>query len=225
MNLEKYRQIFFDETTEDLNTLESLILRVEESPFDKEAIRSIFRLFHRLKSSSAMMGLTHFSELSHRAEDLLSLINEAKIAIGKSVTSLLLSVVDTMRRLITEAETGNIAGFNPEELLEKLKDLSKEEGKEEKGLSLQNISDLKEISPEVPAVQIHQGLNVVRINEAERSDRHGRRVDFNHLGIGQGDPSSGSYLFIERYTDCESPHHQRKTQGWKTIAEYTCPAP
>lgn len=170
MNLEKYRQIFIDEATEDLNTLESLILQVEEHPSNKEAIRTIFRLFHRLKSSSAMMGLTHFSELSHRAEDLLSLINEDKIAIGKSVTSLLLSVIDTMRRLITEAETGNIAGFNPEELLEKLENLCHEERTEEKGLSFQNVSDLKENSPEVPAIQIHQGLNVIRINEAELND-------------------------------------------------------
>jgi len=170
MDLKKYRQIFLDETTEDLNTLEGLILRVEEIPSDKESVRSIFRLFHRLKSSSAMMGYTRFSELSHRAEDLLSLIDEEKIVMDKSISTLLLSVVDTLRRLIMEAESGNIVGLDLEELLERLKGYSIGRREEGTRLSSPNVSNPGESVLEAPATPIHQGLNVVRIDEGELND-------------------------------------------------------
>ncbi|MBI5194289.1 MAG: chemotaxis protein CheA [Nitrospirae bacterium] len=123
MNLDKYRQIFFDETSEELNSLESLVLETEKTPFDIDAINSIFRLFHRLKSSSAMMGLHNFSELSHQAEDLLSIIKEGKISADKTVISILLSVIDAMRKLINMAESGNLAGFQPDELISQLNEI------------------------------------------------------------------------------------------------------
>src|SRR3989338_10572981 len=122
MDLEKYRQIFLDETTTEINSLESRILRIEAATSsnigaDIEALNVIFRLFHRLKSSSAMMGLNNFSELSHRAEDLLSLINKGIVTVDESVVTMLLSVIDTMRNLITETESGDTGGYNTEQLL------------------------------------------------------------------------------------------------------------
>ncbi|MBI5756142.1 MAG: Hpt domain-containing protein, partial [Nitrospirae bacterium] len=123
MNIEKYHKIFFDETSEELNSLENLLLDIDRVSSDIESINSIFRLFHRLKSSSAMMGLNNFSDLSHHAEDLLSGVKEGRIDIGESVTGALLSVVDTMRRLIKEAESGNITGYRSDDLLIRLKEI------------------------------------------------------------------------------------------------------
>ena len=123
MNVEKYRKIFFDEASVELNSLENLLLDIDKVSSDIESINSIFRLFHRLKSSSAMMGLNNFSDLSHHAEDLLSGVKEGKIDIGESVTGALLSVVDTMRHLIREAESGNITGYRSDDLLARLKEI------------------------------------------------------------------------------------------------------
>ena len=117
MNIEKYHQIFVDETSEELNKLENLILCIRDVTSDLESVNSIFRLFHRMKSSSAMMGLNYFSELSHRAEDLLSLINKGIVTVDESVVTMLLSVIDTLRNLITETESGNTGGYNTEQLL------------------------------------------------------------------------------------------------------------
>lgn len=174
MDLEKYRQIFIDETTEELNSLENIILSIEKIPSDAEAINSIFRLFHRLKSSSAMMGLNNFSELSHHAEDLLSLIKDGKLDSGKSVVSTLLSVIDTMRQLIREAGSGNIAGYKPVDLLARLKQICngthrKDAVPEGQSLSSQKM-DIKDASADISAANIHHGLNVIRINEAELND-------------------------------------------------------
>lgn len=181
MNLEKYRQLFFDETSEELNSIENFILKIKETPSDTEILKSIFRLFHRLKSSSAMMGLTNFSELSHRAEDLLSRINDGEIRVGESIVNTLLSVIDTMRSLIREAESGNTAGDRPDDLLGQLKnmcaDMSRTNTAPEAKIkdpsqanatpatTLPNKNDVK-----VEGDKIHHGLNVIRIDEAELND-------------------------------------------------------
>ena len=126
MNTEKYRQIFVDETSEELNKLENLILCIRDVTSDLESVNSIFRLFHRMKSSSAMMGLNNFSKLSHRAEDLLSLINKGIVTVDESIVTMLLSVIDTMRNLITEDENGGTGRHKAEELLAQLDNICKE---------------------------------------------------------------------------------------------------
>lgn len=174
MNLEKYRQIFFDETSQDLNSLETLILKTEQVSSDIDAINSIFRMFHRLKSSSAMMGLNNFSELSHHAEDLLSIIKEGEIVAEPQVISILLSVIDAMRRLITMAESGDMEGFKPDGLLSELQNICNEAkinftAPAESELPCQK-EESKVTNNDISVTQPHHGLNIIRIDESELND-------------------------------------------------------
>jgi len=176
MNIEKYRQIFVDETSEELNKLENLVLCIRDVSSDLESVNSIFRLFHRMKSSSAMMGLNNFSELSHRAEDLLSLINKGIVTVDESIVTMLLSVIDTMRNLITEDENGGTGRHKAEELLAKLDNICKEadspafhpepvSGSPEKEiLKVQNDTGLEKTG------KMPVGLNIIRIDEADLND-------------------------------------------------------
>ena len=176
MNIEKYRQIFVDETSEELNKLENLILCIRDVSSDLESVNSIFRLFHRMKSSSAMMGLNYFSELSHRAEDLLSLINKGIVTVDESIVTMLLSVIDTMRNLITEDENGGTGRHKAEELLAKLDNICKEADSpafhpepvsvspEKEILKVQNDTGLEKTG------KMPVGLNIIRIDEADLND-------------------------------------------------------
>ena len=173
MNLDKYRQIFFDETSEELNSLESLVLETEKTTSDIDSINSIFRLFHRLKSSSAMMGLHNFSELSHQAENLLSIIKEGKLSADPSVISILLSVIDSMRKLIRMAESGNLEGFKPDDLFSKLQNIcTVAENNAVTMKTDENIpsGNIKEAPGDVSVSQPHHGMNVIRIDESELND-------------------------------------------------------
>jgi len=176
MNIEKYHQIFVDETSEELNKLENLILCIRDVTSDLESVNSIFRLFHRMKSSSAMMGLNNFSELSHRAEDLLSLINKGIVTVDESIVTMLLSVIDTMRNLITEDENGGTGRHKAEELLAKLDNICKEADSpafhpepvsvspEKEILKVQNDTGLEKTG------KMPVGLNIIRIDEADLND-------------------------------------------------------
>ena len=181
MNIEKYRQIFIDETSAELNKLENLILEIDNASSDIESVNSIFRLFHRLKSSSAMMGLNNFSNLSHHAENLLSMINEGSITMEDTVVAMLLSVIDTMRTLVRESETGNITGNKPEELIEEINEVCRI-AKSRINMPAGNdlvpddnkiqdiVSPVPSVSNESESGKIVHGINIVRINEAEMND-------------------------------------------------------
>jgi two-component system chemotaxis sensor kinase CheA len=181
MNIEKYRQIFIDETSTELNKLENLVLEIDKASSDIESVNSIFRLFHRLKSSSAMMGLNNFSDLSHHAENLLSMINEGSITMEDTVVAMLLSVIDAMRNLVREAETGNITGNKPEELIEEIDEVCRiaksrinmpagDSPVPDDNKTQDNASPVPSVSNESESGKIVHGMNIIRINETELND-------------------------------------------------------
>src|SRR4030066_1283613 len=177
MNIEKYRQIFVDETSEELNKLENLILCIRDVSSDLESVNSIFRLFPQVKSSSAMMGLNYFSELSHRAEDLLSLINKGIVTVDESIVTMLLSVIDILRNLITEDDNGGTGRHKAEELLAQLNNICKGVDSPAFQPEPSSVSPGKEVLKQVQndgglekADKMLSGLNIIRIDEADLND-------------------------------------------------------
>lgn len=177
MNIEKYHQIFVDETSEELNKLENLILCIRDVSSDLESVNSIFRLFHRMKSSSAMMGLNNFSEISHRAEDLLSLINKGIVTVDESIVTMLLSVIDILRNLITEDDNGGTGRHKAEELLAQLNNICKGVDSPAFQPEPSSVSPGKEVLKQVQndgglekTGKMLSGLNIIRIDEANLND-------------------------------------------------------
>ena len=187
MNIEKYRQIFVDETSEELNKLENLILCIREVSSDLESVNSIFRLFHRMKSSSAMMGLNNFSELSHHAEDLLSMINEGSVKVDESVVTLLLSVIDTMRNLISESENSDTGGYKTEELLAQLNQICRETKSTADALNQQG-NDNTVCHPEL--VSVSQRKETLKQVQNDKDDKGGNEGFEN-----RNNPAGGKMLF------------------------------
>jgi two-component system, chemotaxis family, sensor kinase CheA len=71
------RQLFFENAQELLQTLNEQALRLEQSPGDVEAIRSVRRAVHTLKGDAAACGYRELSELAHELEDVLTLDSAA----------------------------------------------------------------------------------------------------------------------------------------------------
>lgn len=70
-------EIYLLETNQLLDQSDAILLSAEqEMVFSKESINGIFRVMHTIKSSSAMMGLSGLSTLTHRLEDLFVVFRE-----------------------------------------------------------------------------------------------------------------------------------------------------
>ena len=66
------RELFFETAQELLQAMNDDALRLEQSPADNEAVRSLRRSIHTLKGDSAACGFTELSNLAHALEDALA---------------------------------------------------------------------------------------------------------------------------------------------------------
>jgi len=81
---------FLEEAHDTLEQWESACLSLEQSP-SAEILNSLFRSAHNIKGSSRSVGLLAFSQLVHRAEDVISLLKSGDIAVSSSIVEALLN--------------------------------------------------------------------------------------------------------------------------------------
>ena len=91
---------FISEATEQIDSIEALLLEIEESPQDKELLNSLFRCAHTVKGSAGIFGLNRVVEFTHHIETLLDKMREGLIPFGPHIGTLLLQCNDQMRYLI-----------------------------------------------------------------------------------------------------------------------------
>lgn len=71
MDMSKYRELFLSETREHINSLNQLVVTLEQEPGNRETIDALFREAHSIKGMAATMGFNSTARLSHHLEDLL----------------------------------------------------------------------------------------------------------------------------------------------------------
>lgn len=76
-SMEPMIEVFIYETTTLLEQLDEILLAAEKSQhMTGENVNEIFRVMHTIKGSSAMMGLSGISNLTHHLEDMFFIIRE-----------------------------------------------------------------------------------------------------------------------------------------------------
>jgi len=117
---------FIHEATEHLDNVNSKLLVVESSPADEEAINSLFRAFHTIKSLSGFLELTELHAVVKEVENLLSGARKGAIAMNTAVIDVLFSAADAARKMTEELKknpskkTGLITQSGLEAVLEQV---------------------------------------------------------------------------------------------------------
>jgi two-component system, chemotaxis family, sensor kinase CheA len=101
--MSELRQLFFESAGELVQKLNDEAMRLEKSPGDGDAARSLRRTVHTLKGDAAACGFRELSELSHEFEDVLTLENTASAA---SVPEIALRAADVFAALLEAYRTG-----------------------------------------------------------------------------------------------------------------------
>ena len=65
------KELFFQESREMLDDMESFLLTLEKNFSDEETINSLFRAIHTIKGSSGMFALIEIEKFTHLVETLL----------------------------------------------------------------------------------------------------------------------------------------------------------
>ncbi|MDF3024288.1 MAG: CheA kinase [Alphaproteobacteria bacterium] len=116
---------FLAETHEGLVELDNALVLFERNPGDDELLSKIFRVFHTIKGSCGFIGLERLGTLAHRAEDILDLVRERKLAITPDFITALLGAVDRIKTLSTTLEkTGQEPQGSDEDILSLMNDVA-----------------------------------------------------------------------------------------------------
>lgn len=111
LDMSQYLDLFMQEAEEQLEILESELLKLEEDP-SQERMQVIFRAAHTLKGSSRAMGFAHFAELTHEMENVLDQLRAGTLTVSSEIADCLLAGIDSLSQMKESigAGTGDACG-------------------------------------------------------------------------------------------------------------------
>lgn len=95
---------FVTECTDLVDSAESALLDLEESPNNEELINTVFRAFHTVKGTSAFMGLDPISEYTHSVETLLSMVRDGELPFDMACADITLESIDILKKMLGVVE-------------------------------------------------------------------------------------------------------------------------
>ncbi|WP_440054352.1 chemotaxis protein CheA [Pseudoalteromonas sp. T1lg65] len=100
IDLSQFFEVFFEESFEGLDVMESELLNLTPGSEDMETINTIFRAAHSIKGGSGTFGFTAVSDFTHVLETLLDQIRDGRRQLTAEHVNLLLQSVDCLRALL-----------------------------------------------------------------------------------------------------------------------------
>lgn len=112
MDINQYLEIFIEESKENLQTMNSNLLYLENNPEDNNALNDIFRVAHTLKGMAATMGFNNIANLTHEMENVLDYIRKDSMEVNVHIIDLLFECFDELEAYINNIQTTGQEGGN-----------------------------------------------------------------------------------------------------------------
>ncbi len=113
--------LFFLEVDDRIEALSAKLLEIEQRPGDVELLRDVFRDWHTIKGSSAMVSLEPMTQLAHAAEDLVGQLREGTRSATGPVIDALLAALDALREIASQAQNDRVIRLVLTPLYERLR--------------------------------------------------------------------------------------------------------
>ena len=115
MDLSQYLEIFIDETTEHLQTLNEQVLVLEEEPDNIDTVNEIFRAAHSLKGMAGTMGFKRMQRLTHDMENVFSTIRDGKMSVTPDLVDVVFKCLDAIEEYLDCIKETSDEGENDNE--------------------------------------------------------------------------------------------------------------
>ncbi|MEO2281338.1 chemotaxis protein CheA [Pseudoalteromonas pernae] len=100
IDLSQFFEVFFEESFEGLDAMETELLNLTPGDTDSETLNTIFRAAHSIKGGSGTFGFTSVSDFTHVLETLLDQIRQGQRELTSEHVNLLLQSVDCLREML-----------------------------------------------------------------------------------------------------------------------------
>ncbi|MCZ6581496.1 MAG: Hpt domain-containing protein, partial [Nitrospirae bacterium] len=114
IDLSRFQETFFEESSEHVETIETGLLKLEHRPEDLELLNQVFRAAHSIKGNSGMFGFTAVGELTHKMENVLDGLRNNEMEVTEQIIDLLLQALDGLKSLL---EVARGSGTSDEEAI------------------------------------------------------------------------------------------------------------
>ncbi len=100
MSLDAVLQTFYVEAQEHLESMESVLLKIDDGECNDEMLNDIFRSAHTIKGSAGIFGLDHIVNFTHVVENVLDRARDNKIAVEKELVDIIFKCRDHIKSLV-----------------------------------------------------------------------------------------------------------------------------
>ncbi len=95
---------FLVESFENLEQVDRDLVELENDPGDRARLDRIFRAVHTVKGTCGFLGMERLERLTHAGENLLALLRDGTLTANSATASLLLELMDAMRRILARIQ-------------------------------------------------------------------------------------------------------------------------
>ena len=107
IDMAQFHQVFFEESFEGLDVMESGLLGMDPGAVDDETINAIFRAAHSIKGGSGTFGFSDVAGFTHVMETLLDEMRDGRRPVTQAAVEALLRSVDVLREMLTATRDGS----------------------------------------------------------------------------------------------------------------------
>jgi two-component system chemotaxis sensor kinase CheA len=100
LDLAKYRRIFLEEATDHLGEISHALLALEKELAGVEAIDTLFRMAHSIKSMAASLGFDPIAELAHKMEDRMEGVRREGRVRDQDELALLFKALESLESMV-----------------------------------------------------------------------------------------------------------------------------
>ncbi len=104
--LEELKQMFLEECLENVELLESGLMRMGDGESDSDTLNEVFRAAHSIKGGAASFGYQAMSELTHHMETLLDEMRSERRPVVSDDVDLLFEGLDIVQAILQQSQSG-----------------------------------------------------------------------------------------------------------------------
>ena len=95
--MSQFYQVFFEEASELLAEMETLLVSMDVSAPGQEDLNAIFRAAHSIKGGAGTFGFTDMTEITHVLETLLDRLRKGELALRNEMVDAFLQASDVLK--------------------------------------------------------------------------------------------------------------------------------
>ncbi len=106
IDMSQFYQVFFEETSEHLASMENLLLNLDVDAPSLEDLNAVFRAAHSIKGGSGTFGFTDMTSVTHVLESLLDRLRKEELSLRAEMVDAFLAAGDVLRAQLEHHQGG-----------------------------------------------------------------------------------------------------------------------